>query len=50
VRAAFERFEPDIVMHVAAESRVDRSIDGPDTFIQTHIVGTYVLLQAALRH
>ena len=48
VRAAFERFEPDIVMHLAAESHVDRSIDGPGAFIQTNIVGTYVLLQAAL--
>ena len=35
-------------MHLAAESHVDRSIDGPGAFIQTNVVGTYVLLQAAL--
>ena len=39
---------PDVVMHLAAESHVDRSIDGPGAFIQTNIVGTYTLLQAAL--
>lgn len=48
VRSAFERFQPDVVMHLAAESHVDRSIDGPDAFIQTNIVGSYVMLQAAL--
>jgi dTDP-glucose 4,6-dehydratase len=47
VRSAFSEFEPDIVMHLAAESHVDRSIDGPDEFIQTNIVGTYILLQTA---
>jgi dTDP-glucose 4,6-dehydratase len=41
-------FRPDIVMHLAAESHVDRSIDGPGAFIQTNVVGTYTLLQAAL--
>ncbi len=41
-------FQPDIVMHLAAESHVDRSIDGPGAFIQTNIVGTFTLLQAAL--
>lgn len=40
-------FEPDAVMHLAAESHVDRSIDGPAAFIQTNIVGTYTLLEAA---
>jgi dTDP-glucose 4,6-dehydratase len=45
----FTRFQPDIVMHLAAESHVDRSIDGPADFIQTNIVGTYTLLEAA-RH
>lgn len=40
----------DAVMHLAAESHVDRSIDGPETFIQTNIVGTYRLLEAARRH
>ncbi len=49
VRAAFESFRPDWVMHLAAESHVDRSIDGPAAFIQTNLVGTYVLLQEALR-
>jgi dTDP-glucose 4,6-dehydratase len=43
----FERYQPDAVMHLAAESHVDRSIDGPESFIQTNIVGTYRLLQAA---
>ena len=43
----FRTHEPDIVMHLAAESHVDRSIDGPGAFIQTNIVGTFVLLQAA---
>ena len=50
VRFAFETFEPDVVMHLAAESHVDRSIDGPTAFIETNLVGTFVLLQAALRH
>ncbi|QEM80117.1 dTDP-glucose 4,6-dehydratase [Halomonas binhaiensis] len=45
----FAEFQPDIVMHLAAESHVDRSIDGPSTFIETNIVGTYQLLEAA-RH
>ncbi|MBB1488215.1 dTDP-glucose 4,6-dehydratase [Oceanospirillum sediminis] len=46
---AFEQFKPDIVMHLAAESHVDRSIDGPSAFIETNIVGTYTLLDIA-RH
>jgi len=41
-------FAPDIIMHLAAESHVDRSIDGPGEFIQTNVVGTFALLQAAL--
>lgn len=45
--AAFDDFRPDAVMHLAAESHVDRSIDGPGAFIQTNILGTYTLLQAA---
>lgn len=40
-------FKPDCIMHLAAESHVDRSIDGPAQFIQTNIVGTYTLLEAA---
>lgn len=43
----FEQHQPDAVMHLAAESHVDRSIDGPAEFIQTNIVGTYNLLEAA---
>ncbi|KKW75133.1 dTDP-glucose 4,6-dehydratase [Acinetobacter sp. AG1] len=46
----FEQFQPDAIMHLAAESHVDRSIDGPSTFIQTNIVGTYTLLEAARKH
>jgi dTDP-glucose 4,6-dehydratase len=48
VQSAFSDFEPDVVMHLAAESHVDRSIDGPSAFVQTNVVGTFVLLQAAL--
>src|SRR5437016_14383740 len=48
IREAFENFQPDAVMHLAAESHVDRSIDGPGEFIQTNVVGTFTLLQAAL--
>ena len=47
---AFEEFEPDRVMHLAAESHVDRSISGAEPFILTNIVGTYTLLNAALAH
>lgn len=43
----FQRYQPDAVMHLAAESHVDRSIDGPAAFIETNIVGTYTLLEAA---
>ncbi|RUO26279.1 dTDP-glucose 4,6-dehydratase [Aliidiomarina minuta] len=45
VKRIFSQHEPDLVMHLAAESHVDRSIDGPGEFIQTNIVGTYVLLE-----
>lgn len=48
LKDSFAAFQPDAVMHLAAESHVDRSIDGPGTFIQTNIVGTFHLLQAAL--
>lgn len=44
---ALTQHQPDVVMHLAAESHVDRSIDGPAAFIQTNIVGTYTLLEAA---
>jgi len=43
----FAQYKPDVVMHLAAESHVDRSITGPSDFIQTNIVGTYTLLEAA---
>ncbi|MEB8388255.1 dTDP-glucose 4,6-dehydratase [Rhodobacteraceae bacterium KMM 6894] len=46
----FARHAPDAVMHLAAESHVDRSIDGPGAFIATNITGTYTLLQAARSH
>ncbi len=50
VRDLFTRHAPDAVMHLAAESHVDRSIDEPGAFIHTNIVGTYHLLQCALSH
>jgi len=50
VRAAIEEFKPEIITHLAAESHVDRSIDGPDAFIQTNIVGTFQMLTEARRY
>ena len=47
VNRVFDHYRPDVVMHLAAESHVDRSIDGPAAFIETNIVGTYILLEAA---
>ena len=47
LKRVFTQHKPDIVMHLAAESHVDRSIDGPGEFIQTNIVGTYTLLEQA---
>lgn len=47
MREAFERFKPQAVMHLAAESHVDRSIDGPAAFIETNLMGTYNLLEVA---
>lgn len=47
VAAVFADFQPDAVMHLAAESHVDRSIDGPAAFIETNIVGTYTMLECA---
>jgi dTDP-glucose 4,6-dehydratase len=47
LRYLFNNYQPDIVMHLAAESHVDRSIDSPNEFIQTNVVGTCVLLQEA---
>ena len=48
VAALLGEYRPDVVAHLAAESHVDRSIDGPADFIQTNLVGTFVMLQAAL--
>jgi dTDP-glucose 4,6-dehydratase len=48
IQAAFEGFQPDAVMHLAAESHVDRSITGARDFIETNVIGTFVMLQAAL--
>lgn len=50
VKRVFEQHRPDAIMHLAAESHVDRSIDGPGEFIQTNIVGTYTLLQESLAY
>jgi dTDP-glucose 4,6-dehydratase len=47
VRGAIRDFRPDVITHLAAESHVDRSIDGPDAFIQTNVVGTFVMLSEA---
>jgi dTDP-glucose 4,6-dehydratase len=47
IKRVFNQYQPDIIMHLAAESHVDRSIDGPDEFIQTNIIGTYILLEQA---
>ncbi|WP_434669716.1 dTDP-glucose 4,6-dehydratase [Klebsiella sp. B345] len=50
VAQQFSEFQPDIVMHLAAESHVDRSIDGPAAFIQTNLIGTFTLLEAARQY
>ena len=47
LKRVFTQYQPDAVMHLAAESHVDRSIDGPAAFIETNIVGTYTLLEAS---
>ncbi|MFC0284442.1 dTDP-glucose 4,6-dehydratase [Camelimonas abortus] len=48
MQAAIREFRPDVIMHLAAESHVDRSIDGPAEFLSTNVTGTFTLLQAAL--
>jgi len=50
LRAVLEHERPDVIVHLAAESHVDRSIDGPGAFIQTNVVGTFTLLQEARRY
>ena len=47
INRILKEHQPDVIMHLAAESHVDRSIDGPGEFIQTNIVGTYTLLEEA---
>ena len=50
ISSIFAEHEPSGIIHLAAESHVDRSIDGPESFIQTNIIGTYRLLQTSLDH
>ncbi len=50
VRTIIQDYQPDIIMHLAAESHVDRSIDNPDDFIQTNLIGTYILLEEARKY
>ena len=47
MQEVFAKYQPDIIMHLAAESHVDRSINGPDDFIRTNIIGSYTLLETA---
>lgn len=46
----FEKYQPDIIMHLAAESHVDRSVNTPNDFIQTNVIGTYTLLEVARKY
>jgi dTDP-glucose 4,6-dehydratase len=50
IKRIFEQYQPDLIMHLAAESHVDRSIDGPGEFIQTNVIGTYTLLEASRQY
>lgn len=50
INGLFDKYQPDAVMHLAAESHVDRSIEGPADFIETNIIGTYTLLEAARQY
>lgn len=50
LKSIFEQHQPDAVMHLAAESHVDRSISGPAAFIETNVVGTYTLLEASRQY
>ncbi|MGR5488575.1 GDP-mannose 4,6-dehydratase, partial [Vibrio alfacsensis] len=50
LEAVFQKHQPDAVMHLAAESHVDRSIDGPAAFIQTNLVGTFNMLEVARQY
>ena len=46
IKSVFSKYQPDALVHLAAESHVDRSISAPSTFVQTNVVGTYALLEA----
>ncbi|MBL0405050.1 dTDP-glucose 4,6-dehydratase [Microvirga aerilata] len=50
MKTVINEYQPDVIMHLAAESHVDRSIHGPGVFVQTNVVGTFTLLQAALAY
>ena len=50
VRATIAGADPDVIYHLAAESHVDRSIDGPRVFVETNVLGTFTMLAEALRH
>jgi dTDP-glucose 4,6-dehydratase len=50
ITRVFSKYEPDVVMHLAAESHVDRSIDGPSAFIETNIIGTFTLLEVVRKY
>lgn len=50
IQKIFDKYQPQVVMHLAAESHVDRSIDGPKDFIQTNIIGTFTLLEQARKY
>jgi len=50
IHELFDNYKPDGVIHLASETHVDRSIDGPATFIQTNIIGTYTLLESARKY
>lgn len=50
IRRLFRRYQPDAIVNLAAESHVDRSIDGPAAFVQTNLVGTFTLLEEALQY
>ncbi|MFA7438297.1 dTDP-glucose 4,6-dehydratase [Castellaniella sp.] len=50
MRQCLSEFDPDIILHLAAESHVDRSIDSPEAFVHTNVLGTHILLEAARHH
>ena len=50
INSLFNKYQPDLVMHLAAESHVDKSIESPEDFLQTNILGTYILLEEAKKY